>query len=210
NILIYQAVLGSSSRLEVMCFAVSLLGCFLFTLDDWHCWISGLVLSIAVYFGAEGWVRPVFGPPSAEAASPVLSAMTTFVELAFVAYVFAQESRRSFRALRRETRSLEAARAEAQSAANAKAQFLATMSHELRTPLNGVIGMTQLLQLTRLDAEQREQLRTLAASGEYLMSLLDGVLDLNKLEAGRVDLEVSTFQLSSAVESVSRLLLDRA
>jgi signal transduction histidine kinase/CheY-like chemotaxis protein len=133
----------------------------------------------------------------------------TFVELVLVAYFFAFESRRSFRALRRETRALEAARADAQSAANSKSQFLATMSHELRTPLNGVVGMTQLLQLTRLDAEQREHLRTLAASSEYLMSLLDGVLDLNKLEAGRVDLENTTFQLSSAVESVASVLMDR-
>jgi CheY-like chemotaxis protein/nitrogen-specific signal transduction histidine kinase len=127
-----------------------------------------------------------------------------------VAYLFAHESRRSFRALRRETRALDAARAEARAAADAKAQFLATMSHELRTPLNGVIGMTQILALTRLDAEQREHLRALAGSSEYLMSLLDGVLDLNKLEAQRVELDRTTFQLSAAVESVASLLGDRA
>jgi signal transduction histidine kinase len=210
NILIYMGLLGSDPRLEVLCFAVSLLACFLFTLDDWVFWILALGLSSLVYGGGESTMRALFGPaPMPGATPPFMSVAVTFVELVLVAYLFAFESRRSFRALRRETRALEGARAEAQSAASSKSQFLATMSHELRTPLNGVVGMTQLLQLTRLDAEQREYLRTLAASSEYLMSLLDGVLDLNKLEAGRVDLENTTFQLPAAVESVASVVMDR-
>jgi signal transduction histidine kinase/CheY-like chemotaxis protein len=211
NIVIYLGLLGNQSGLEAICFAVGLLGCFLFTLDDWLFWIAAIVLSSSVYFFADRALRGLFGPaPMLGMAPPVVSEVTTFLELGLVAYFFALESRRSFRALRRETRALEAARAEAQAAANAKSQFLATMSHELRTPLNGVIGMTQLLSLTRLDAEQREHLRTLAASAEYLMSLLDGVLDLNKLEAGRVELEQITFQLSAALDGVAGLLIDRA
>ncbi len=211
NILVYIGLLGDAPRLELMCFAVSLLGCFLFTLDDFRFWIVSVLLSCAVYSFGEALVRPVFGPSLiVEGIPPAMSVTTTFVELLLVAYFFALESRRSFRALGRETLALEAARAEAQSAANTKARFLATMSHELRTPLNGVIGMTQLLQLTHLDAQQREHLRTLAASSEYLMSLLDGVLDLNKLEAEGVELELTTFQLSAVVDGVVTLLADRA
>jgi signal transduction histidine kinase/CheY-like chemotaxis protein len=211
NIVIYVGLLGAESGLSAMCFAVALLGCFLFAHDEWPSWMLSLLSSASVYFFSERALRALFGPaPMAGEAMPTLCEATTFLELAVVAHLFAHELRRSFRALRRETSALETARAEARVAGDAKAQFLATMSHELRTPLNGVIGMTQILSLSRLDSEQREHLRTLAASSEYLMSLLDGVLDLNKLEADRVELDTATFQLSAAVESVTNLLSDRA
>ena len=80
------------------------------------------------------------------------------------------------------------AREEARQAGRAKANFLATMSHEIRTPMNGVLGMAQLLQRDEADPKQKERLSVLIDSGEYLLSILNDVLDVSKIDAGRLDI----------------------
>ena len=77
----------------------------------------------------------------------------------------------------------------AQSAANSKSNFLASMSHEIRTPMNGVVGMVDLLRRTKLDDDQREMLNTIRESGLSLLALLNDILDISKIEAGKIDLE---------------------
>lgn len=78
----------------------------------------------------------------------------------------------------------------AQSATRAKSNFLATMSHELRTPMNGVLGMAQLLQMSDItEAERLDYAQTILSSGQTLLALLNNILDLSKIEAGRMDLE---------------------
>ena len=85
----------------------------------------------------------------------------------------------------------------AESANAAKSTFLATMSHEIRTPLNGVLGMAQAMALDRLSKAQRERLQVIGHSGEMLLAIVNDVLDLSKIEAGKLELDLADFDLAA-------------
>ncbi|WAT16236.1 ATP-binding protein [Xanthomonas fragariae] len=95
---------------------------------------------------------------------------------------------------------------EARHANQAKSRFLANMSHEFRTPLNGLSGMTEVLATTRLDAEQRECLNTIQASSRTLLSLVEEVLDISAIEAGKIRIEHRDFSLCELIDSVNMIL----
>ena len=114
------------------------------------------------------------------------------------------------RRVRQQTADLRKARDAAEAANKAKSQFLATMSHEIRTPMNGVLGMTELVLAGDLSSQQREDLETARDSGLSLLSLLNDILDLSKIEAGKVELEAVLVDVGACVADAVRVLQVRA
>lgn len=102
------------------------------------------------------------------------------------------------------------AKATAEEANKSKSRFLANMSHEIRTPLNGVIGMSDLLNATPLTREQQELTKTIQSSAQTLLSLIEDVLDISKIEAGKFILENTHFDLHKLVNSIIRMMHTQA
>ncbi|MDV3468839.1 ATP-binding protein [Stenotrophomonas sp. C3(2023)] len=107
-------------------------------------------------------------------------------------------------------RQLTAAMDEARRASEAKSRFLANMSHEFRTPLNGLAGMTEVLATTRLDDEQRECLNTIQASSRSLLALVEEVLDISAIEAGKLRVAAEDFALVDVMQAIGLILLPQA
>lgn len=104
-------------------------------------------------------------------------------------------------ALRKSQKALKAAKETAEAANKSKSEFLANMSHEIRTPLNGVLGMLQLLRDTPLSDEQKSYAETAISSGKSLLNIINDILDLAKVEAGRLEITEDIFQLNTILKS---------
>src|SRR5436305_9434909 len=127
---------------------------------------------------------------------------TTFSDQAAIAI----ENVRLFREIQEKSAQLEIANKH-------KSEFLANMSHELRTPLNAIIGFSEVL-LDRMFGEvnekQADYLKDIHESGRHLLSLINDILDLSKIEAGRMELELSSFHLPTAISNAMTLIRERA
>jgi signal transduction histidine kinase/ActR/RegA family two-component response regulator len=107
--------------------------------------------------------------------------------------------------LRMKERELKVAKRRAEAASEAKSQFLANVSHEIRTPLNGMLGMAQVLSSSNLDADQREQVEAILDSGKTLIALLNDVLDLSKIEAGKLEIAPVDADLTHVLRRLYKL-----
>jgi signal transduction histidine kinase len=142
------------------------------------------------------WSEP---GPVAKAHEEIL---LTFAEQAAIAI----ENVRLFREIQDKSRQLEVANRH-------KSEFLANMSHELRTPLNAIIGFSEVLQeqmFGKMNEKQTEYVNDIHDSGRHLLSLINDILDLSKVEAGRMELEVAKFHLPSAIDNALTLIRERA
>jgi signal transduction histidine kinase len=116
------------------------------------------------------------------------------------------QNARLFREIEEKSRELEIA-------SQHKSEFLANMSHELRTPLNAIIGFSEVLSqrmFGEINDKQAEYLADILESGQHLLSLINDILDLSKIEAGRMELDLSDFDLANAVENTLTLVRERA
>ncbi|MGD2132424.1 MAG: response regulator [Maricaulaceae bacterium] len=141
-----------------------------------------------------------------------LAASVSSIGTALSIVTLAKTANRTFAQLQASLKELEAtkarletAKADAEAAAQAKSEFLANMSHEIRTPLNGVLGMAQVLHAEAVSPDQREKAATILDSGGLLTSILNDVLDLSKIEAGKLEISHAVGDLQSTVGSCCKI-----
>jgi len=135
-------------------------------------------------------------------ATEVVDVLQTFAAQSTLAI----QNARLFREIEQKSRELEAA-------SRHKSEFLANMSHELRTPLNAIIGFSEVLQeqmFGDLNEKQAEYMRDIHSSGQHLLSLINDILDLSKIEAGHMELSLDEFDVPAAVENAATLVKERA
>jgi two-component system sensor histidine kinase/response regulator len=174
---------------------------------------SGVVSFYLTLILCVGWValRPPMDPHESAhwtvnvAVSAVASVIIAAVRERFMRTIaaLAQKDRDSRRRLEAQTREVAEARDAALESARAKGRFLANMSHEIRTPLNGIIGMLSLLRRTPLHADQEQYLDEVVRSSELLMAIVNDILDVSKIEAGAVELELVAFDIAELMEEIA-------
>ncbi len=177
----------------------------------WMVLVAGLVAAFLLTFGVRLLAREIAEPvvSLSEAARRVADGDFTAVapvvtddEIGVLATIFNQMTLKTSQSLD----SLARARDEAESATLAKSEFLARMSHEIRTPLNAVLGMTHLVEQTRLDGAQRDYVSKIRGSARHLLMVINETLDFSKLEARRLRLECTSFGIDDVLEDLTGLV----
>lgn len=171
----------------------------------WAIGICGLLGTGCLFFVSYGAFRVNWWVPT---LSPLFASMASATTVTIVYLRQLQQEREELTAKQVQ---LERDRLRAEVASQAKSEFLANMSHELRTPLNAILGFTEIISGDpQLNPSHRNYLDNIYRSSQYLLELIDDILDLSKIEAGRMGLEESQFDLHSTIDSVMVLFQNQA
>ena len=172
---------------------------------------AALGVSVVLLLAVAAWqARSSDGDPTVVVFCLALALMTS---ISVVSHVIALRTRRLREINAGLERKVAERTAQLAEANRHKSEFLANMSHELRTPLNAIIGFSEALDARmfgELNDKQAEYIRDIHASGQHLLSLINDILDLSKVEAGRMELELSELDVASAVEGAMGLVRERA
>jgi signal transduction histidine kinase/CheY-like chemotaxis protein len=165
--------------------------------------------------GQESAIRLTLPPPWWNSGWSRSAGLLTILTLIFGAHKlrvkrFELRERRLRKIVEERTSELEQARDQAEAASHAKSSFLANMSHELRTPLNAILGFSTLLREDATSEKQRQDLEIINRSGEHLLNLINDVLDVAKIEAGRQELDLTPCDLLDLVNEVTEMMGPRA
>lgn len=154
--------------------------------------------------GSDYWVKSTILPVPGEAGRPVeyVSIRTDITDIK-QAEIAARQAECHLQA---EKQALIEAREEAERANQAKSHFLSSMSHELRTPMNAILGFAQLLEMEQLAQEQHESVQEISRAGRHLLDLINQVLDLARIEAGRMNLDLKTTSLRSVLDECRSMI----
>lgn len=167
--------------------------------------VVSCLFSLAIFFLFRKATDQSFDLTIASAIAMIAFVTSLSISLPTVLFTHAMLQR-----LRRNREQLNEALDAAQVASKAKSDFLANMSHEVRTPLNGVIGMTQVLEAGDLSTHQRDMVSTISDSGRTLMAIVDNILDLSKIEAGRMDITRRDDDLPAVISGTLALFAPKA
>jgi len=169
-----------------------------------YCWLNEQDIALLVEINQ----KEAFEPASQLARDIVLVGLVSVVGLLLGVNWLSRQLSFSRQQLEKSSRQLELKAQEAEAANRAKSLFLANMSHELRTPLNVILGFSQLMARdTALTAEQKESLRIINRSGEHLLNLINDVLEMSKIEAGKIVLNCELFDLHQLLQSIREMFL---
>ena len=170
-------------------------------------------LAVPMYLGYVGAIGAVTGDAFWSQAVALGIANAFGMLLGYQLDLHVRREYLAMRELKRVELELRLARDLAVAATLAKSRFLANMSHELRTPLNAILGFSEVLierMFGELNAKQDDYLKDIHSSGKHLLSLINDILDLSKVEAGRMELDVTAFHLPSAIDNAIALVRERA
>lgn len=203
---------GIKAAIPTFLALVYLSGLLVLPLRDYLAFIVvtfGIVLGLTIYETQNPNLAAPYASNELLMQDLTIATLSSLAIMGICLYIFKRTFIDDRRELRKRNKELEAEKLNAESTDRAKTTFLATISHEMRTPLNGIVGMTELLSKTDLNKEQRELIESLGYSSNILHGLISNVLDLTIIEAGKLELNKSSFSSTEELDAIWKIFEKR-